>query len=301
MRVASESVMTKDNLPDNMIHLGGDQFLVVRSYQGQTRIHIRKFIEDEHKQLYPTKDGVSLTPRVWVALTEKLPKVLSKRYYERYPNSHVEVVERDLCVFKDINNTEDGIEVMLQRMFQRRDRSFQLVPETIHLNEQQCYVLLSSSNRVKDDVEVSILTNTLRHHIEKLLLNQASSETQTYKAQNYHTGLAETLESLRECFLQLLKLKITELAPCYGCDEVPCTCHSLEELLNTYFESALYAIDYFELAKYFVEQNVQHPYFYNLIMHHNFFSSINIPSFLSQVKNMYAPTEEMLYEELEYC
>ena len=116
-----------DNLPDNFIHLGGSEFLVVRSFVGHTRIHVRKFIENDNKLLVPTKDGVSLSPRVWIALTEKLPKLLSKRYFERYPNDYVDVVERDLCIFK--NTISDGVmektEIILQRMFQRKDKSFQ--------------------------------------------------------------------------------------------------------------------------------------------------------------------------------
>ena len=69
INVSSSDIVsvTMDSLPDNMIHLGNSQFLVVRSFQGQTRVHVRKFVEDEIKHLYPTKNGISLTPRVWTA------------------------------------------------------------------------------------------------------------------------------------------------------------------------------------------------------------------------------------------
>ena len=292
-----------DSLPDNMIHLGNSQFLVVRSFQGQTRVHVRKFVEDEIKHLYPTKNGVSLTPRVWTATIEKLPKLLSKRYYERYPNDYVDVVEHDLFIFKDTitNESTDKTEIMLQRMFQRRDKSFQFVPETVHLDEQQCYVLLSSVHRVNDLIEISLLTATLRHHVEKLVLEQASDEARTYISQPHSKGLSETLDSLRKCFVEFFSLKIKEMALCYECDEMPCTCHTLEELLNTYFETALYTMNYTELARKFVAENMHHMYFVNLILCKDFFHTIDVPSFLNQVKNMYAPTEEMSYELLEIC
>ena len=146
----SENSISMDNLPDNFIHLGGNEFLVVRSFVGQTRVHVRKFTENGNKLLLPTKHGVSLSPRVWIALAEKLPKLLSKRYFERYPNDYVEVIERDLCVVKDtiIDGTVEKTEIMLQRMFQRKDKSFQFVPEIVRLDQQQCYVMLSSSQRV---------------------------------------------------------------------------------------------------------------------------------------------------------
>ncbi|KAG8173967.1 hypothetical protein JTE90_007378 [Oedothorax gibbosus] len=60
MSSRAESNMTLANLPQNMIHLGDSQFLVVRSFLGNTRVHIRKFIENDEKELIPTKNGVSL-------------------------------------------------------------------------------------------------------------------------------------------------------------------------------------------------------------------------------------------------
>ena len=303
MESTSENNFTMDNLPDSVIHLGHSQFLVVRSFQGHTRVHIRKFVENEAKQLHPTKDGVSLTPRVWAAAVEKLPKLLSKRYFDRYPDNYVDVIERDLCIFK--NTISDGpverIEIMLQRMFQRRDRSFQFVPETVHLDEQQCYVLLSSCHRVKELIENSLLTVTLRHHVEKLVLEQASAEAQGYIAQPYSKGLYETTDSLRKCFFECLSLQIKEMAPCYGCDEMPCTCHTAEELLNTYFETALYVLNYDELAQNFVGKNMHQEYFVNIILCKNFFLTIDVSSFLTHVKRQYAPSEDMLIEEMEIC
>ena len=298
----SENIITMAELPDNFIHLGGSEFLVVRSFQGHTRVHVRKFIENEYKLLLPTKGGVSLCPRVWVALTEKLPKLLSKRYFQRYPNDFVEVVERDLCVVKDtITSPVERIEITLQRLFQRRDKTLQFVPETVRLDEQQCYVLLSSSQRVKDLIEVTILTITLRHHVVKLVLQQASSEAQAYVPHPYNIGLSETMDSLCKCFHEFISLKIKELAPCYGCNEVPCSCHTKEELLNMYFESALYALNYAELAQQFIVENMHYIYFVNLILTRDFFTNINVSSFLNDVKNMYAPSAEMLCDALEIC
>jgi len=263
---------------------------------------VRKFIENGDKLLLPTKEGVSLPPRVWIALTEKLPKLLSKRYFERYPNDYVEVVERDLCVVKDtITTPVERIEITLQRMFQRKDKSLQFVPETIRLDDQQCYVLLSSAQRVKDLIEVTFLTITLRHYVEKLVQQQASSEAREYVPRSYHDGSAETLDSLCKCFLEFISLKMNELAPCYECDELPCSCHTMEELVNAFFNSALIEINYSELAHKFVESNIHHLYFFNLILTRDFFTNINVPSFLNDVKNMFAPSEEMLCDLLEIC
>lgn len=143
---SAENNTTLENLPRNVIHLGDNQFLVVRSFLGNTRVQIRKFIEYGEKKILPN----TLAIGVWVGLTEKLPKVLSKRCFERNPNNHVEVVERDLCVFKEIEGHEENIKIMLERMFRRRDGTFQLVPETVYLNEQNCGLLLRSTKGVND-------------------------------------------------------------------------------------------------------------------------------------------------------
>ena len=139
MNPTSENNMSMDNLPDNVIPLGNSQFLVVRSFQGHTRIHIRKFFED-NRQLHPTKDGVSLAPRVWVTLTEKLPKLLSKRYFDRYPNDYMEVVERDLCVVKGtITSPVEHIEINFNRFNEGMDPSNLCLKQFISMRNSVIY------------------------------------------------------------------------------------------------------------------------------------------------------------------
>jgi len=145
------------------------------------------------------------------------------------------------------------------------------------------------------------LTITLRYYVEKLVMQQASAEARVYNPQPYNIGLSETLDSLCKCFFEILSLKIREMAPCYGCDNMSCICHTSEELLNMFFDSALFEINYAELAQKFVAENMCYIYFVNLILTRDFFSKFNVTSFLNHVKNMFTPSEEMLCDLLEMC
>ncbi|KAF8787925.1 hypothetical protein HNY73_009473 [Argiope bruennichi] len=57
-----EGEITMDNLPRHMIHLGDGLFVVVNSFQMETRVHIRVYVTDDNGFLHPTKEGVSLKP-----------------------------------------------------------------------------------------------------------------------------------------------------------------------------------------------------------------------------------------------
>ncbi|GFS92166.1 PC4 domain-containing protein [Nephila pilipes] len=110
-----------------MIHLGGLIFISVNTFQKQTRVHIRLYVKDDRGILHPTKDGVSMKPEVRSAFHSQLSGF---RPYEKFESAFI--VKKDICLF---NLSDKDNECMsIQRLFQRKDSSFQFVPERVRLN-----------------------------------------------------------------------------------------------------------------------------------------------------------------------
>ncbi|GFR23135.1 PC4 domain-containing protein [Trichonephila clavata] len=63
---------TMANFPEHMFHIGELIFISVNTFQKQTRVHIRVYATDDRSILHSTKKGVSLKPKVWSALHERV-------------------------------------------------------------------------------------------------------------------------------------------------------------------------------------------------------------------------------------
>ncbi|KAF8794808.1 hypothetical protein HNY73_002738 [Argiope bruennichi] len=107
--------ITTDTLPKYMVHLDDDLFILVNTFQKETRVYIRVYSTDGNGVLHPTKEGMSLKPEVW--------------------NSLVSLVKKDVCVFNLTVSSEKC--VSLQRFSQKKNGSFQLVPERVLLKGVQ--------------------------------------------------------------------------------------------------------------------------------------------------------------------
>ncbi|GBO35043.1 hypothetical protein AVEN_102932-1 [Araneus ventricosus] len=104
-----------DSLPKHMIHLGDGLFTLVNSFLKETRVHIR---------VYSTEDKAREDPDA------------------------VSVIKKNVCIF---NYTVDSeMCVSIQRLFQRKDSGFQLVPERILLKGEQITHLYTSYTRIFD-------------------------------------------------------------------------------------------------------------------------------------------------------
>ncbi|GFT31267.1 PC4 domain-containing protein [Nephila pilipes] len=121
--------LTKDNLPKYMIPLGGLIFISGNTFQKQTRVHIRLYAKDDRGILHSSKDGVSMKPEVWSAFHGQL---CSFRPYEKFESAFT--VKKDICPFN--LSDKDNECVSIQRLFQRKDSSFQFVPERVLLNSE---------------------------------------------------------------------------------------------------------------------------------------------------------------------
>lgn len=278
----------KMDLPENMILLGELSFLVVRNFLGHTRVHVRRFILDENKKLQPTKDGVSLSPKVWSTFVEKL-----SGFWRIRPNTDaIAILQKDLCLSNVV--TDGNIQLCLQRLFVKRDKSFQFVPERIILSSDQVKILRCSVDRVKELMESSLLMYTLRFHVEKGLNNYPSPTMEVNEdVTGFPEGFHDCIGSLSRCLKLLICAKIHELIDCYGCIHNSLTQNdhscigSLESRCDEYFDMALYSLNYIDLAQQFLTDNVHHAYFRNLILFHDFFLSLNVPELLKSVRYLY--------------
>ncbi|GBO23449.1 hypothetical protein AVEN_251370-1 [Araneus ventricosus] len=132
---------TLNSLSKHMVHLGGDVYTYVNTFKGQTRVHMRVFSKDENSCLRPTKNGVSLKLAVWSELLRKMC------HFEpcKDPDAVLSVM-KDVCLFNHTVNYRCC--VSLQRLFQRKDLSFQLLPELVVLRYNQFNKLRYSHERI---------------------------------------------------------------------------------------------------------------------------------------------------------
>ncbi|GFT12907.1 PC4 domain-containing protein [Nephila pilipes] len=153
---ANEFIM--DNLPKHMIHLGGLIFISVNTFQKQIRVHIRLYVKDDRGILHLTKDGMSMNPEVWRAFHSQLS---SFRPYEKFESAIV--VKKDICLFN--LSHKDNECVSIQRLYQRKDSSFQFVSERILLNGENLGKLRDAFELVFERIKNKLLTYTLCEYV----------------------------------------------------------------------------------------------------------------------------------------
>ncbi|GFY62103.1 PC4 domain-containing protein [Trichonephila inaurata madagascariensis] len=64
-----------DAVPENHFHLGGHNYAVVSDFACVARIHLRRYKLNATGSLLPTKDGITVTPSVWLALVREFAAI----------------------------------------------------------------------------------------------------------------------------------------------------------------------------------------------------------------------------------
>ncbi|GFU47216.1 PC4 domain-containing protein [Trichonephila clavipes] len=64
-----------DAVPENHFHLGSHNYAVVSDFADVARIHLRRYKLDATGSLLPTKDGITVTPSVWLALVREFSAI----------------------------------------------------------------------------------------------------------------------------------------------------------------------------------------------------------------------------------
>ncbi|GFY70310.1 PC4 domain-containing protein [Trichonephila inaurata madagascariensis] len=77
-----------DDVPENHFHLGGHNYAVVSDFADVARIHLHSYKLDATGSLRPTKDGITVTPSVWLALVREFAQFIKplkmEKTYEVY-------------------------------------------------------------------------------------------------------------------------------------------------------------------------------------------------------------------------
>ncbi|KAF8791613.1 hypothetical protein HNY73_006454 [Argiope bruennichi] len=154
----TEQEISLSKLPKNMVHLDDGLSVVVNSFLKETRVHIRVYVTDDNGFLRPTKEGVSLKPEEWSSVLFTL-----RTFSALLDPDAVAVVKKDVCIFNHSANSQMCIS--LQRLFQRNDNSFHLVPERVIIRGVQIEHLLDSQNRIFNCVKSSLIEYTLRERV----------------------------------------------------------------------------------------------------------------------------------------
>ncbi|GFT51617.1 PC4 domain-containing protein [Trichonephila clavipes] len=68
------SSLKPDAVPENHFHLGSHNYAVVSDFADVARIHLHRYKLDATGSLLPTKDGITVTPSVWLALEREEAK-----------------------------------------------------------------------------------------------------------------------------------------------------------------------------------------------------------------------------------
>lgn len=284
---------TLNSLPKDMVHLGGENFLYVNCFFGQTRVHIRKHVCDEDGFFHPTKDGVSLSPKVWYSLCAEVYGILNHKSSDK-----VFVIERDLCVSKQM---KAGFQLFVfQRLFQRKNLSMQYVPEHVVLRAVELAKLDDSKNFIMECVKTELITYTLFNNITKEIHNSNLD----LKPDITCDGFLQLIESLGKCLCVFITLKITELMNCFGCRDHyqadfmhDCISKSRTEQFAEYFEQALFQINMDDVAKDIVKKNLNVDFNY-VLGQQEFFDAVDVKGLFKSVEKMYASEEEIEYNDL---
>lgn len=255
-------------------------------------MHIRRYKTDDRGFLYPTKDGVSLSPRIWKAFNQQ--SFVGKE--------NVLVVEKDLMISK--HYVEGGQLISLQRMFKRKNLCFQIVPEHVVMNVDQLRQLDLNTNVINYIIKENLLCYSMdyfvQQHLKKVPDLQCSGDP------DKPNGFTELKDSLIKSIKTAFKQNIDDLFKCLGCQQNQeisfydheCSRVTPTEKFEFYFDDVLYDIDWSQLAKTFVQENINNVNFQKLIFDCDFFKVINVNEIFDDVKKFYVKEETAYYDSL---
>jgi hypothetical protein len=69
-----ESVVSKRSKPFKA-NLGGDLYLTTSTYDGNERVHLRRYASDDDGKLYPTMKGISFDIASWRVFRQNIPDI----------------------------------------------------------------------------------------------------------------------------------------------------------------------------------------------------------------------------------
>ncbi|GFU66274.1 PC4 domain-containing protein [Trichonephila clavipes] len=123
-----------DAVPENHFHLGSHNYAVVSDFTDVARIHLRRYKLDATGSLLPTKDGITVTPSVWLALVREFSAI-----DQAFEDGKVFVIKDCLLLSRTV--IENVTYIIMQRYFQRKDFTRKFLTPVSMLKETEWNVL----------------------------------------------------------------------------------------------------------------------------------------------------------------
>ncbi|GFU58125.1 PC4 domain-containing protein [Trichonephila clavipes] len=123
-----------DAVPENHFHLGSHNYAVVSDFADVARIHLRRYKLDATGSLLPTKDGITVTPSVWLALVREFSAI-----DQAFEDGKVFVIKDCLLLSRTV--IENVTHIIMQRYFQRKDFTRKFLTPVSMLKETEWNVL----------------------------------------------------------------------------------------------------------------------------------------------------------------
>ncbi|GFQ78319.1 PC4 domain-containing protein [Trichonephila clavata] len=120
--------------PQNHFHLGGHNYAVISDFADVARIHLRRYKLDATESLLPTKDGITITPSIWLALVREFVTI-----DRAFDDGKVFVIKDCLMLSRTV--IENVTYIICQRYFQRKDFSRKFLTPVFMLKEMEWKVL----------------------------------------------------------------------------------------------------------------------------------------------------------------
>ncbi|GFT16013.1 PC4 domain-containing protein [Trichonephila clavipes] len=113
---------------------GSHNYAVVSDFADVARIHLRRYKLDATGSLLPTKDGITVTPSVWLALVREFSAI-----DQAFEDGKVFVIKDCLLLSRTV--IENVTHIIMQRYFQRKDFTRKFLTPVSMLKETEWNVL----------------------------------------------------------------------------------------------------------------------------------------------------------------
>ncbi|GFR26220.1 uncharacterized protein TNCT_612361 [Trichonephila clavata] len=276
-----------DAVPENHFHLGGHNYAIISDFADVARIHLRRYKLDATGSLLPTKDGITVTPSVWLALIRQFAAI-----DQAFDDGKVIVIKD--CLMLSLTVIENVTYIICQRYFQRKDFSRKFLTPVSMQKETEWKVL--------KDIQKQITSKTVSIMFGRVFLKLLRKEVAKhipFPKSDYDCIDAEIVltTSMVELLCNHIQENISSLFICYGCLEGyenqlghECMTYSNEQRISNYGDLAILNMDWDKLVADFVNRNIQMVNYISEI----FLNKLNMNVLIENAKQMYIATDSLL-------
>ncbi|GFW29952.1 PC4 domain-containing protein [Trichonephila clavipes] len=277
-----------DAVPENHFHLGSHNYAVVSDFADVARIHLRRYKLDATGSLLPTKDGITVTPSVWLALVREFSAI-----DQAFEDGKVFVIKDCLLLSRTV--IENVTHIIMQSYFQRKDFTRKFLTPVSMLKETEWIVLKDIHKQITSKT-VSIMFGRV---FLKLLRQEVAKHIPFPKSDCVDCIDAEMVltTSMVELLCNHIEENISSLFVCFGCLEGyenqlghECMTYSNGQRISEYGDLAILNMDWDKLVADFVNRNIQMVNYMNEM----FLNKLNMNVLIENAKQMYVARDSLL-------